>query len=118
MEVNGFKNYEIHENGNVFNKNRKTLLKSYQDRDGYERLKLCQNGISKNFAVHRLVAMHYLDNPNNYNEVDHINRIKDDNRLENLRWANRSMNSSNRDKYIRGSESFFIQYINPHIFTQ
>jgi len=118
VEVNGFENYEIHENGKVFNKNKQMFMKTYQDRDGYERVKLSQKGFSKVFGVHRLVVMHYLDNPNNYNEVDHINRNKADNRLENLRWANRSMNSSNRDKYIRGPELFFIKYISPEVFTK
>ena len=118
MEVNGFENYEIHENGNVFNKITKKEMKTHKDRDGYERICLWNNGTKKRFGVHRLLAIHYIDNPNNYNEVDHINRISDDNRLENLRWANRSMNSSNRDKYIRGQEAFFIKYISPHIFTK
>jgi len=118
VEVNGFENYEIHENGSVFNKITKKVMKTYYDRDGYERVKLTNKGTKKTFGVHRLLALHYIDNPNNYKEVDHINRISDDNRLENLRWANRSMNSSNRDKYIRGQESFFIKYISPHIFTK
>ena len=118
MEVNGFENYEIHKNGKVFNKITNKFMKTYYDRDGYERVSLTNKEIRKLFGVHRLVVMHYLDNPNNYKEVDHINRIRDDNRLENLRWANRSMNSSNRDKYIRGQESFFIKYISPHIFIK
>lgn len=117
MEVIGFENYVIHENGKVVNKKKNTLMKTYKDRDNYERVRLSNKGTNKAFGVHRLVAMHYLDNPNNYAEVDHINRISYDNRLENLRWANRSMNLVNRRKYKKG-ESFFIKYINPHIFTK
>jgi len=117
MEVNGFENYVIHENGKVFNKKTNKFLKTYKDRDNYERVKLCNKGTKKLFGIHRLLALHYLDNPNNYAEVDHINRITDDNRLENLRWASRSMNLTNREKY-KWSEMFFMKYINPHIFTK
>ena len=117
MEVKGFENYVIHENGKVFNKKNNKLMKTYYDRDGYERVRLTNKEIRKLFGVHRLVVMHYLDNPNDYAEVDHINRIRDDNRLENLRWANRSMNLINRKKFKTG-EFFFIKYINPHIFTK
>ena len=42
--------------------------------------------------VHRLVAETWLDNPNHYREVNHINGDKDDNRVENLEWATRSQN--------------------------
>ena len=115
VEIKGFENYVIHEKGVVFNKKTNKFIKTHYDRDGYERIKISNNGISKNFGVHRLVAMHYLDNPNNYNEVDHINRNKADNRLENLRWANRSMNMKNRRKFTRG-EFFFIKWISPDVF--
>lgn len=44
--------------------------------------------------VHVLVAETFIDNPENLKEVDHINRNKDDNRVENLRWITRFDNSS------------------------
>ena len=47
-------------------------------------------GSRKMYRVHRLVALTFIPNPDNKLEVDHINRIPDDNRVENLRWANRS----------------------------
>ena len=45
--------------------------------------------------IHRLVAEHYIPNPENKPQVDHINRIRNDNRAENLRWVNQAENNLN-----------------------
>lgn len=43
-------------------------------------------------SVHRMVAETWIDNPNHYKEVNHINGDKDDNRVDNLEWTTRSQN--------------------------
>lgn len=59
---------------------------------GYIGVVLYKDNKNKSISVHRIVAQAFIENPNNYNEVNHINLIKDDNRVENLEWCNRSQN--------------------------
>lgn len=64
---------------------------------GYIRSPLTQdNGKPKSFTIHRLVAITFLENPNNYKIVDHINNIKHDNKISNLRWTDSQQNAINR----------------------
>ena len=68
--------------------------------DGYIQVALNR----KPYRKHTLIAKQFLDNPNNYQFVDHINHNRTDNHLENLRWATASQNNFNRSSY------FGIQY--------
>ena len=61
-------------------------------RDGYNKVGLFKNGVRTFYRVHRLVAECYIENPNNYKQVNHINGIKTDNRVSNLEWVSQSQN--------------------------
>jgi hypothetical protein len=95
MEVEGFPNYLIYKDGRVFSNKRNKFLKSNINRDGYMVVYLYDNGKVKTCKVHRLVGIAYIPNPENKRCIDHINRNKTDNRLENLRWATDSENMIN-----------------------
>lgn len=68
------------------------LKKDEQNRGGYLSVRLLDNGTEHDFAVHRLVAMAFIPNPDNLPIVNHKNGIRNDNRVENLEWCNNSYN--------------------------
>lgn len=82
---------KIRSNGRKDNRKGK-LLKPATDKDGYLRITLTNNGKRKSYCVHRLVAKAFLDNYDNKLQVNHINGIKNDNRIENLEMVTLQQN--------------------------
>ena len=97
MEVRGYPNYLIYPDGRVWSKKTKLFLKASDNSSGgYLRVVLCKDGNRKDHRIHRLVAEHYIPNPDNKPCVDHWNGKRNDNRVENLRWVTSSENNQNR----------------------
>jgi hypothetical protein len=70
------------------------------------------NGKRKSELIHRLVGLHFIDNPNGYTEIDHIDRCKENNRADNLRWCTRSDNNKNKSHYTHSKEWFEKRHSN------
>jgi hypothetical protein len=87
--------YEINKKGEVRHKGSGDILKPNVDR--YARITLRSYGKSFQKYIHQLLAIVFIPNPENKPWVDHINRNKLDNRIENLRWCNASENGLNVD---------------------
>lgn len=74
-------------------------IKTYLDSRGmYELVTISENNIRYKYLVHRLVAIHFIPNPNNYNEVNHINFDKTNNTVSNLEWCSRKENNNHMFK--------------------
>lgn len=84
LRVKDFEDYTIDETGNVFSIRKNKYLKQTINRNGYCKVTLQKDKYRKMFSVHRLVAQAYLKNYSNTLQVNHINGIKTDNRVENL----------------------------------
>lgn len=107
--------YCINENGDVFKKSNGKILKPKIDKDGYLRLSLCTNEIisgnehkRKMFGVADLVLRQFNGEPPETMvspTVDHIDGNKQRNHVSNLRWLERSENSSTRKKRGTGTEN-------------
>ena len=76
----------IYKNGKI------SYPKGWINNQGYRRVKLH----GKPYLFHRILGQLFIPNPENKPEIDHINRIKDDNRLVNLKWATRYENAYNQ----------------------
>lgn len=70
------------------------VMKAQTRRNGYKYASLSLNNKFKNNLIHRLVATAFIPNPENKPCVNHLNRMKTDNRIENLEWCTYSENNT------------------------
>ena len=86
--------YQVSSQGRIWSIVSQRYLKQKINRDGYCCINLyAKNGKMKKEYVHRLVALAFIDNSNNFPVVNHLNGIKTDNRVENLEWTTKRENT-------------------------
>ena len=102
-DLKGYENsYQISDSGRVFTKRRLIGNQIYYGKeltpqltsDGYLKITLSKNGKSKKYYLHRLVAIQFLDNPNNLPQVNHIDGNKINNSITNLEWCTKNENQN------------------------
>lgn len=73
--------------------NKYKILNTKVNKFGYKEVALTKNGKTKTLLLHRLIAQHFVPNPNDLPCVNHKNGVKADNRIENLEWCTKSQNT-------------------------
>jgi hypothetical protein len=94
-------NYEVSSDGEIRNIKTNRILKQRQQKEGYLlidlKIPLDENkNKNKTFRSHRIIAEVFFGAKEHGWEVDHINKIRNDNRYKNLRWLDKRDNSANR----------------------
>ena len=84
--------YEINNYGEVRNKKSKNILIGDKNSSGYMRVCLYNKNRKFRFFRHIMVAKLFLDNPNNFKEVNHIDGNKENNNMNNLEFCDRKHN--------------------------
>ena len=97
-KIDGYDNYEISNFGNVRNTNTGRILKNHKNIHGYYIVDLHKEGTRKTLTIHRLIGLHFIPNPDNLREIDHIDRNRTNNSITNLRWISHGNNQRNKPK--------------------
>lgn len=71
----------------------KVIIPSVSKKVGYKAIKMSRDGFYKNYTVHRLVAIAFIPNPNELEQVNHIDGNQLNNCINNLEWCTRSENA-------------------------
>jgi hypothetical protein len=96
-DLKGFEGiYQINQKGELWSCCYGKIMKPMINDSGYYFYKLSGGYVSKGLQ-HRLLAKQYIPNPDNLPEIDHIDRNKLNNSLDNLRWVSRVENRANRE---------------------
>lgn len=85
------------------------VLKPTKNKDGYLRVGLCKQGKRKMYLVHRLVTSAFIENPNNYEQINHRDEQKTNNHVTNLEWCTRSYNINYGTRTERATASLSKQ---------
>ena len=100
LTIKGFENYKVSTLGRVMNIKTGKILTPYTTKNGYQIVNPSRGGVSSNLYVHRLVAEAFIPTDDTDLQVNHINGIKSDNRLDNLEWCTSSENHLHRSRTL------------------
>lgn len=104
-QIKGYSNYQVSNKGRVRSNKNKTrcyrVMTTIEKSDGYLCINLMKDSKMKQFVVHRLVAQAFKRNPKNLPIVNHKDRNKKNNIINNLEWCTARHNVSHSCKYLQ-----------------
>ena len=93
--IKDYETYGVNKEGQVKCFRTGNILPQFVNQ-GYMKVSIRNPDGYKCFLAHRLVALTFIQNPDNHAEVDHIDRDRGNNRVENLRWADKIIQANNK----------------------
>jgi len=94
-QLPNYENYEVCNFGKVRNKKTGRILKNANN-GGYQQVGLSRCGIIKSFSVHQLVGLCFIENPNNKKQINHLDKDRSNNNIENLEWCTAAENNNHK----------------------
>ena len=107
LPIKDYPMYRISSYGRVFSIRTNRILKYWLNNSGYCIIALK----NKRFTIHKLVALHFLPNPDNLPQIDHIDNNKKNNHMDNLQWCSCSFNVTKSYKENRHNLEKHKSYI-------
>lgn len=107
-----YEGYYISSKGRVWNTKTKNMMEGHALSTGYIEITLSKNNISKNFLLHRMVAFHFIPNPENKPQVNHLG-TKYQNDVDHLEWATRQENIDHAAKNITKFHKISVHKLHP-----
>jgi hypothetical protein len=94
--------YEVSNHGRIYSRHVKRVMSTWMrgsKQGSYHTVRLSYEGKKVTIDIHRLVAIHFIPNPDNKPEVNHINKDHNNNRASNLEWCTRQENEDHKRGY-------------------
>lgn len=111
VKIEGFENYEVSNLGKVRNMKSGRILKPYLNNYGYLKHCLSEHNKKKYIFLHRIIAIAFIDNPEEKPCVNHIDENKLNNDLSNLEWCTVKENNIHGTRTKRAAEKHFKKVI-------
>jgi hypothetical protein len=110
IPIKNFETYAINKKGEVLDLRSKKLMKQYPNINAGDYLQVSLINETGYVAqrIHRLVAQTFIKNDNLLLEVDHINRNRQDNYVDNLRWVSKLEQMENKNAFGKTKKKYII----------